>query len=69
MCTALFCTDGLMKPHSLIRVARKWHGLCIDLVLMCLGNPEGLNNGYLPSGHGPRFHEIPNSLSGALITI
>jgi hypothetical protein len=32
ICTALFCTDDLMNPHSSVRVVRKWCGLCTDLV-------------------------------------
>jgi hypothetical protein len=32
-----------MKPHSSIRVDRMWCGECIDPVLRCFINPEGLN--------------------------
>jgi hypothetical protein len=51
-----------MKPHGPIRVVRKWRSLCADLILRCLDNPEGLNNGYLPSKHGPRVHKLANGL-------
>jgi hypothetical protein len=69
-----------MKPHSPIRVVRKWHGLRLNRVLRCLENSEGLSNGYLPVGRGPLVHELANDmrlgttvlsqdLSGAWLTI
>jgi hypothetical protein len=51
-----------MKPHALIRVVRKWCGLHTDPILRCLDDLEGLNNGYLHSGCGPRVHELANGL-------
>jgi hypothetical protein len=51
-----------MKPHSFVRIVKRWCGICTDPVLKCLDDPEGLNNGYLPSGHGPRVHELANGL-------
>jgi hypothetical protein len=51
-----------MKPHDPIRVVRKWHDFRADPILRCLDNLKGLNNGYLPSGHGPRVHELANGL-------
>jgi hypothetical protein len=46
-----------MKPHGSNRVVRKWHDMRTDPVLRCLDDLEGLNNGYLPSGHGPRVYD------------
>jgi hypothetical protein len=80
MCTALFCTDGLMKPHSSIWVVKRLHGMQADPVLRCLDDPKGLNNGHLHSGHDPQVHELANGLrlgtvvlsqdlSGAWVTI
>jgi hypothetical protein len=54
--------------------------MCADVVLRCLDDPEGLNNGHLPSGRGPQVHKVANSLrlatvvpskdlSGAWVTI
>jgi hypothetical protein len=37
-------------------------GMHTDLVHGCFGNPEGLNNGHLPSRRGPRVHELANGL-------
>jgi hypothetical protein len=51
-----------MKPHGFIRVIRKWHGMCINPVLRCFDNPEGLNNGDLPSWHSFRICELANGL-------
>jgi hypothetical protein len=51
-----------MKPHGSIRLAKKWHGMRADPVLRCLDDPEGLNNGHLPSGHGSRVCELANGL-------
>jgi hypothetical protein len=61
-----------MKSHSSIQVANP--------ILKCLGDPEGLNNGHLPSEHSPRVHELANvmrldttvpswDLSGAWVTV
>jgi hypothetical protein len=36
--------------------------LCADPVRRCFDNPEGLDNRYLPSGHGLRVHELANGL-------
>jgi hypothetical protein len=69
-----------MKPHGSIQVVRKWRGLCADPVLRCLYDLEGMNNGYLPRGHGPRVCELANGLrlgtampsqdlSGAWVTV
>jgi hypothetical protein len=69
-----------MKPHGPVRIVRKWCGLCINPVLRCLDNPEGLNNEYLPSLCGPQLRELANDirlgtvvsspdLSGAWVTI
>jgi hypothetical protein len=33
-----------------------------DPVHGCFNNPEGLNNGHLPSGCGPQVHELANGL-------
>jgi hypothetical protein len=52
ICTILFCADDLLKPHRFIRVVRRWCGLHVDPICGCFGDLEGLNNGYLPSGHG-----------------
>jgi hypothetical protein len=41
-----------MKPHGPVWVVAKWHGLHANPVLKCLDDPEGLNNGYMPSRHG-----------------
>jgi hypothetical protein len=62
ICTILFCVDDLMKPHSPIWVVRKWCGLRADPDLRCLEHLEGLNNGYLPNGCGPRVRELANGL-------
>jgi hypothetical protein len=51
-----------MKPHGSVRVIRKWHSLCADSILRCLDNLEVLNNGYLPSWHGPQVRELANGL-------
>jgi hypothetical protein len=53
VCTTLFCTDKLMKPHGSIRVVRMWCGVCTDPVLRCFGNPEGPNYGDLLIGIVP----------------
>jgi hypothetical protein len=45
ICTALFCTDDLMKPHGSIWVVRMWCGICTDPILRCFDNLEGLNYG------------------------
>jgi hypothetical protein len=62
MCNALFCCDGLMKPHSSIRVVRRWHNMRIDPILRCLDDPEGLNNEYLPSGLDTHIYQLSNDL-------
>jgi hypothetical protein len=51
-----------MKPHGPIQVIRKWHDLRADPILRCLDNLEVLNNGYLPSWHGPQVCELANGL-------
>jgi hypothetical protein len=51
-----------MKPHSSIWVVRKWRSLRVDLMLRCFDDPEGLNNGHLPSGHGPGVCDLANGL-------
>jgi hypothetical protein len=51
-----------MKSHSSIRVVKRWHGLLTDPVRGCFNDPEALNNGYLPSGRGPRVHKLANGL-------
>jgi hypothetical protein len=54
--------------------------LRVDPIHRCFNNSEGLNNGYLPSGHGPRVHELAHrlrlgtvvssqDLSGAWVTV
>jgi hypothetical protein len=80
ICTTKVCADGLMKPHGFIRVIRKWRGMCINPVLRCFDNPEGLNNGDLPSWYSFRVCELANGLrigtimlsqdlSGAWVTV
>jgi hypothetical protein len=54
--------DGLMKPHGSVRAVRRWCSVCVDPVHGCFDNLEGLNNGYLPSGHSPRVCELANGL-------
>jgi hypothetical protein len=51
-----------MRPHGSVRVVKKWCGMRTNPILKCLDNPEGLNNGYLISGHGPQVHELANGL-------
>jgi hypothetical protein len=51
-----------MKPHDSIWVMRRWCCKSTDPVRGCLDNPEGLNNGHLPSWHAPRVHELANGL-------
>jgi hypothetical protein len=51
-----------MKPHGSVWAVKRWHGLRVDPVHSYFDNPEGLNNGYLPSGRGPQVHELANSL-------
>jgi hypothetical protein len=56
----MFCTNDLMKAHGRIwdvRIRRSMHA---DRVLRCIDDPEGLNNGHLPSGCGPQVHELAN---------
>jgi hypothetical protein len=36
--------------------------LLTDPVRGCFNDPEALNNGYLPSGRGPRVHKLANGL-------
>jgi hypothetical protein len=36
-----------MKPRGSVRVVRMWHDICIDPVLRCFDNPEGLSYGNL----------------------
>jgi hypothetical protein len=62
ICIALFCTNNLMKPHSSVRVVRRWYNVLTDPVCRCFNNLEGLNNGHLPSWCGPRVHELANGL-------
>jgi hypothetical protein len=69
-----------MKPRGSIRVVRKWSGKRVDPDFKYFDSLEGLNNGHLPSGRGPRIHEITNGLrlgtivpsqdlSGAWVTV
>jgi hypothetical protein len=51
-----------MTPHNFVRVVRKWHIMRADPILRCLDDPEGLNNGYFPSRHGPQVSELANGL-------
>jgi hypothetical protein len=51
-----------MKPHDSIHIVRRWRDMHVDSILRCLDDSEGLNNGYLPSGHGPQVHEVANSM-------
>jgi hypothetical protein len=51
-----------MKPHDSIQVVRKLRDIRAYPILRCLDVLEGLNNGYLPSGNGPRVHELANSM-------
>jgi hypothetical protein len=46
------CVDNLMKPHSSIWVVRKWCRMRTNPALGYFDNPEGLNNGDLPSWRG-----------------
>jgi hypothetical protein len=50
-----------------MQIVRRWHNMCADVVLRCLDDPEGLNNGHLPSGRGPQVHKLANSLRLATI--
>jgi hypothetical protein len=36
--------------------------MCTDPVRRCFVDSEELNNGHLPSWHGPRVHELANGL-------
>jgi hypothetical protein len=69
-----------MKPHGSIWVVRRWHDVHTDPICGCFYNPEGLNLGNFPGGHGPRVHELANDLrlrttvssqdlSGAWVTV
>jgi hypothetical protein len=51
-----------MKPHGFTQVVKRWCGVRTDPILGCLDDPEGLNNGYLPSERGPHVHELANGL-------
>jgi hypothetical protein len=51
-----------MKPHSSIWIVRIWCGIRTKPILRCLDNPEGLNNRYLPIGHGPQVLKLDNNL-------
>jgi hypothetical protein len=44
-----------MKPHGSIWVVRMWCGICIDPVLRCFDNPEGLSYGNLLVGVVPEL--------------
>jgi hypothetical protein len=44
-----------MKPHVSVRVVRKWHSMCIDPILRCFDNPEGMNSRDLLVGIVPEF--------------
>jgi hypothetical protein len=46
------CVDDLMKPHSSVWVVRKWCRMRTNPALRYFDNPEGLNNGDLPSRRG-----------------
>jgi hypothetical protein len=39
-----------MKPHGSIWVVRMWCAICIDPILRCFNNPDGLNSGDLLVG-------------------
>jgi hypothetical protein len=56
------CVDGLMKPQGSVGVVRRWYSVCTDPVCGCFDNPEGLNNGHLPSRRGLRVHELANGV-------
>jgi hypothetical protein len=51
-----------MMHHGSVQVVRRWCGVHNDPVCGCFNNPEGLNNGYLPSGRDPRIHKLGNGL-------
>jgi hypothetical protein len=51
-----------MKLHGSIWVVRRWRGLRVDPIQRCFDDLEGLNNGYLPSEHGPQVRELANGL-------
>jgi hypothetical protein len=55
ICTVYVYDDGLMKPHSSVRVVRKWCSLHTDPILRCFDNLEGLNCGDLLVGVVPEF--------------
>jgi hypothetical protein len=44
-----------MKPRSSIQIVKMWCGECIDPVLMCFDNPEGLSCGDLLVGVVPEL--------------
>jgi hypothetical protein len=45
----------LMKPHVSIRAVRMWCNICIDPVLRCFDNLEGLRCGNLLVGVVPEL--------------
>jgi hypothetical protein len=69
-----------MKPHSSIKVVKKWCSVRTDPVLRCFDNLEGLNNRGMPCWCSLRVRELANglkpgttvmsqNLSGAWVTI
>jgi hypothetical protein len=58
-----------MKPHGSIFVVRRWSGLRTNPILKCLDDPDGLNNGYLPSGRRPRVPELANGLRPSTVVL
>jgi hypothetical protein len=44
-----------MKPHSSIRVVKKWCGVRTNPDLRCFNNPEGLNCGDFVVGVVPKL--------------
>jgi hypothetical protein len=51
-----------MKPHGCVWFVRRWCSLHVGPVRRCFDDPDGLNNGYLPSRRDPQVHELANSL-------
>jgi hypothetical protein len=66
-----------MKPHSSVRLVRKWCSMRTDPVLRCFDNPDGLNCGDLLVGvvlelaNGLRLGTtVPSQdLSGGWVTV
>jgi hypothetical protein len=51
-----------MKPDGSVWVVIRWHCLHANPVYGCFDDPEGLNNGYLPSGRALLVRELANGL-------